>query len=302
MNGSYAHLVTSVTDFLSGGNYTSERLIANCHTIFNVTWSVFWCWQVTLFARIVKLLIPGETKEYPMNTYLDSRLISTPSLALEATREELHRMATLSSEMVQNQVEIILKNRSFKEAKEVWELEKVVNHINRDTIRYLKNLYNSNLTEFESKLALNFMHVSSDLERWGDHATNLFEVAEHILKINTTLTNENLENISQLFDLVKENIDEVEKLLKNSLDNYQQEELDRLYKQAKKREQEIDRLSDNVKETNINSYMCSVTNEISIDNAVVVNDILTNLERIGDHAYNIIRYFTVPPEKDKFAG
>jgi phosphate:Na+ symporter len=301
-NGWYADLVVNLTNYTTGGHYTLQRLIANSHTVFNVAWSVFWCWQMSLFARVVKFLIPGEMQKFALKSYLDKRLIGTPSLALEACREELARMAGLAYDMVEGQMLVILKKKPFKDAKEVWEIEKVVNQINRDTIVYLKDLYNSNLTEEESKIALNYMHVSSDLERWGDHATNIFEVAEHIFENNTDLSNENIENLEKLFHIVQENMKITNSLLSFSREHYQITELDGMYAKARKREKEVDYLSESIKENNVNRYMTSHADNLSIDNAVVVTDLLTNLERIGDHAYNIVKYFTIPKEKDKFAG
>ena len=90
-------------------------------------------------------------------------------------------------------------------------------------------------------------------------------------------------------------------LLAHSRDHFHQSELDDIYTKSRKREKEVDHLSEVIKENNVNRYMNSVTDELSIDNAVVINDLLTNLERIGDHAYNIVKYFTVPKEKDKYA-
>ncbi len=301
VNGWYADAVLQITNFTSGGHYTLQRLIANSHTVFNVTWSLFWCWQVTLFTRFVKLLIPGEMPKYALKSFLDKRLISTPSLALESCREELHRMSELAKDMVDSQMLVILKEKQFRDAKEVWEIEKIVNQINRDTIVYLKDLYNSNLTEDESKIALNFMHVSSDLERWGDHATNIYEVAEHVFENNTNLSQENIDNLTDLYRVIKENMMAANMLLSYSRDHFHQSELDDIYAKSRKREKEVDYLSEVIKENNVNRYMNSVTDELSIDNAVVINDLLTNLERIGDHAYNIVKYFTVPKEKDKYA-
>jgi phosphate:Na+ symporter len=301
-NGWYADLVVNFTNYTTGGHYTLQRLIANSHTVFNVAWSVFWCWQISLFARVVKFLIPGEMQKFALKSYLDKRLISTPALALEACREELARMAGLAYDMVECQMLVILKKKPFKDAKEVWEIEKIVNQINRETIVYLKDLYNSNLTEEESKIALNYMHVSSDLERWGDHATNIFEVAEHIFENNTNLSTENIENLEKLFHIVQENMKITNSLLSFSRDHFQIAELDGMYAKARKREKEVDDLSEIIKENNVNRYMTSHTDNLSIDNAVVVTDLLTNLERIGDHAYNIVKYFTIPKEKDKFAG
>ncbi|MDD4029288.1 MAG: Na/Pi cotransporter family protein [Caldisericia bacterium] len=302
VNGWYSDLVVHVTSYTTGGHYTLQRLIANSHTVFNVVWSVFWCWQVTLFARFVKFLIPGEMTKLALKSYLDKRLISTPSLALEACREELSRMAGLAHDMVEGQMAVILKKKPFKDAKEVWEIEKIVNQINRDTIVYLKDLYNSNLTEEESKIALNYMHVSSDLERWGDHATNLYEVAEHVFENNTNLSDDNLNQLGDLFHVVKDNMKIASTLLSSSRDHFQISEMDAMYIKARKREREVDHLSEVIKENNVNRYMNSLTEDLSIDNAVIINDLLTNLERIGDHAYNIVKYFTIPKEKDKFAG
>ena len=299
-NGMYEELVVKATDLFTGGNYSIERLVANSHTVFNVAWSLFWCWQVKVFTKLIKVLIPGETKDFVSKSHLDNRLIATPSIALDACRKELSRMASIGITMIESQVETILKKKPFKEAKEVWELEKVVNEINRGMIIYLKNMYTINLTELESKMVMNYMHVSSDLERWGDHATNLFEVAEHMFENQTHLAEGNVENLEILFQLVHKNLKVATEILSKSQESFSQSDLDEIYRKSRIREKEVDRLSEEIKENNVRIYIKSNSNEINIDNAVVVNDIIINLERVADHSYNIIKYFTVPPEKDKF--
>lgn len=299
-NGMYEELVVKATDLFTGGNYSIERLVANSHTVFNVAWSLFWCWQVKVFTKLIKVLIPGETKDFVSKSHLDNRLIATPSIALDACRKELSRMASIGITMIESQVETILKKKPFKEAKEVWELEKVVNEINRGMIIYLKNMYTINLTELESKMVMNYMHVSSDLERWGDHATNLFEVAEHMFENQTHLAEGNVENLEILFQLVHKNLKVATEILSKSQESFSQSDLDEIYRKSRIREKEVDRLSEEIKENNVSIYIKSNSNEINIDNAVVVNDIIINLERVADHSYNIIKYFTVPPEKDKF--
>ncbi|MDD4663695.1 MAG: Na/Pi cotransporter family protein [Caldisericia bacterium] len=265
-------------------NMTSAaRIVANSHTVFNVVWSVFWLWQVKLFAKIIKGLLKTKEKEFHMGTqFLDSRLIPTPSLALDACKSEIKRMAVIAKEMLELEISAITGKIHYSESKKLYDLENLVNEIQRETLKYLRSLYEVQLTEDESKRSLVLMQVVDDIERWGDHATNLYEFSEYIYENNVKMTSMINEKIEDLFTLVNENLQRAIFIM----DNYEQGPS--LLAEGTKIEEKIDIL---VKEIRSDHCLFYIKGETEINTAVVFTDIIINLERAADHAYNIIELF-----------
>jgi len=265
-------------------NMTSEaRIVANSHTVFNVLWSFFWLWQVKLFANIIKGLLKTKEKEIHMGTqFLDARLLGTPSLALDACKKEIKRMATIAEEMLEIEIQAITGKIHYAESKKVYDLENLVNEVQRETLKYLRSMYEVQLTEDESKRSLILMQVVDDIERWGDHATNLYEFSEYIYENNVKMTPTINQKIEDLFVQVKENLDRAIFIM----DNY--ELGPKLLEEATKTENVIDGL---VKETRSDHCLFYVKGETDVNTAVVFTDIIINLERVADHAYNIIELF-----------
>ena len=263
--------------------YDIARIVANSHTVFNVLWSFLWLWQVKLFAKVVRSLLKTKEKEMHMGTqFLDARLLNTPSLALDACKSEIKRMASVAKEMLEIEIQAITGKIHYAESKKVYDLENLVNEVQRETLKYLRSMYEVQLTEDESKRSLILMQVVDDIERWGDHATNLYEFSEYIYENNVKMTPSINQKIEDLFVHVKENVDRAIFIM----DNYDHGAS--LLEEATKTENVIDGL---VKETRSDHCLFYVKGETDVNTAVVFTDIIINLERVADHAYNIIELF-----------
>lgn len=266
------------------GTVSPGRLVANSHTIFNVIWSLFWVWQVKNFANVVKFFVPGKEKAHVKGIeFLDNRLIQTPFLALDACKKEIFRMATIALEMLETQMKAISRTISFSDAKNVFDLENLVNEIHKETLKYLRSLYGVSLTEEESQMSMILIQSVDDIERWGDHATNLYEVVEHMYENDIKISKAGLEKLNKLFVLVSENITYATGLFENM------DRKDSILEIAMRNEGNIDKLVKQYMSEKSTGY---IKGETEVDSVVVFSDIINNLERTADHAFNIVQLFT----------
>jgi phosphate:Na+ symporter len=282
VNGWYERAVFSVSGLL--GDMSVERLVANSHSLFNILWSLFWVWQIPLFSRIIKSLLKGEEKTCLQGTaYLDRRLLQTPSLAVDAVRKELYRMATVAHEMLDSQIKNIAGDLPYSEAKRVWELENLVNEVQRKTLTYLRDIHGENISDEMSQAVSALMQSVDDIERWGDHATNLFEISEFIFENNVRVNEGTKWIIKELYSLVNQNI--MQAINTFNLFEYP----DQIMKKAVSIEQQIDQ---NVKDYRSHRSETYISGETEVESALVFTDIIMNLERVADHAFNIIQLNT----------
>lgn len=263
-----------------GGNV--QRQIANAHTIFNVSNVLIQVWFIGAIVMIVNKLVPGEDEKSSALTlkYLDVRLLQMPSIAVGQVVKEVIRMGKLSSENLCNAMKAFLKNDEDG-MNSVIEQEITINYLEREITGYLVSLSNTHLSEKESKLIDSLFNVVTDIERIGDHADNLGELAREKLDKRIIFSEKAISDVSHMFETVKYCVDNAMLALENS-------DLEAANK-AMEVEQKIDEMEEYLKRehvTRLNSLQCSLAG------SAIYLELLTNLERVGDHSNNIAQMVT----------
>ena len=159
--------------------------------------------------------------------------------------------------------------RYGKETKDTDVLEKEITD-------YLVDLSSHELPENDSKILSATFHVINDLERIGDHAENIVELATE--KINTKAKIES-DAKNELITMYKKSLEAV----KIALDSYEKKDKN-IAKEIKPIEEKIDNYERDFRENNIlrlNEKICNA------NSSTIFLDLISNLERIGDHATNI---------------
>jgi phosphate:Na+ symporter len=254
-----------------------QRQIANAHTMFNLTNVFIQVWFIGLLVKIVNKIVPGEDEKTSalVLEYLDKRLLETPSIAVGQVIKEVTRMGKLSSTNLSNAMQSFL-NSDEKLINTVKDYEATINYLEREITGYMVSLSNTPLSENQSELITSLFHVVNDIERIGDHAENLSELARYKMDNKLTFSEKAISDITYMFDTVKYSVDNSIAALEhfdlaaaqNAMDA--EEKIDSLEKQFKK--EHVTRLSNH---------------ECSPAGSSVYLELLTNLERVGDHSNNI---------------
>lgn len=252
------------------------RQVANAHTIFNVTVTVVLLPLSLFLVKIVNRILPGDGEiEKEGAIYLDKQLLDTPVIANGQVLKETLRMAEKAKKNVILSMKAFTEN-SQESIDKVYKNEKIINVLERDITDYLVELSQLDLPEDDIKLFSSTYHVINDIERIGDHAENIADLAMEKMNKNIHLGDEAKQELSLIFDKTVKSIEIAINHYKNKgkLDN----------KEIEIVEEEIDSLEKKLRESNIrrlNEKACSA------DSSVIFLDIVSNLERIGDHANNI---------------
>lgn len=260
---------------LLGG--TMQRQIANAHTLFNISNVIIQVPFISLIVRFVNKLVPGEDDDLNVFAleYLDKRLLETPSIACGQVVKEITRMGKIAENNLGNAMNAFFSEHD-KLVSVVSEQENLVNFLQREITDYMVTLSNINLSQQQSELITSLFHVVSDIERIGDHATNIAELAE--IKMNNALPfpDEALKDIKEMYKTTKTAVNKTISALEHSDFKTAKEVLalentiDIMEKQLRKKH--IVRLS---------SRHCGPAS------GAVFVDLLTNFERIGDHSTNV---------------
>lgn len=258
---------------LTGG--TVARQIANAHTFFNVVTTLILFPLLPYFVKIVTAIVPGEDIFLEARPkYLDERLMQTPGALLSAQKETL-RMGTCAVEMVETAVNAFLTGE-VDHLDEVQRKEEVVNSLETAITSYLAKANQYAMNVNEAREIVNLMHVVNDIERIGDHAINISELAEVREGGKHELSDAAKADLQNMFDEVVRISKGVLEALKDrnvakatSLldDDDLVDDLEKMY-----RANHIERL---------NMGLCSP------EVGVLFLDAVSNLERVADHAHNI---------------
>ena len=261
---------------LLGGDI--QRQIANSHTLFNISNVLIQVPFIPLLVRFVNKLVPGEDKDPNAHSleYLDKRLLETPSIACGQVVKEIVRMGKLSLNNLDDAMKSFFTNDE-KLVTDVLEKEKLINYLQREIMDYMVSLSNTNLSEEQSDLITSLFHVVSDVERIGDHAKNIVELTEYKLSHdNPDFSQKAIDDIKSMYSLTRT---AVEKAV-SSLETFNFKEA----KEVIEIEGRIDAMEEQLRNEHIerlNSRICSAAG------GAIYVDLLTNLERVGDHSNNI---------------
>ena len=261
--------------FVSYFSSDVNRQIANAHTIFNVINTIIMVPLIPVLCKIVEKLIPGEDDEKVGPKYIDDRLLETPVIAAGQVLKETIRMSNKSKLSLELAMDAFMKNDE-KLAEKVYENEQIINNLEECITNYLVKLSKCELSDKEKNIVAATFHVVNDIERIGDHAENLADLT--IQKINKKLSYSE-EAISEITNMYKATL----KALDISIESYSDRDKEKA-KKINSVESEIDKMHKKYRDLHIKRLHEGTCSAYA---GAIFLDLLSNLERIGDHSTNI---------------
>ena len=145
-----------------------SRQIANAHTLFNITMTVIWVPLIWLMVKIVMKIIPDGQKKVYSNAepqFLDSKLVSQPTAALQLVVKEVARCIELVSDNLKELIAVSTESDSEK-IKAVIQNSEDTRKLYERITEYLSELFASGgLTEEQANQTAGIMYILSDVDR-----------------------------------------------------------------------------------------------------------------------------------------
>lgn len=253
--------------------------IAVIHTGFNLITTIYFLPFTKQLEKLACLTIrdkPGENKqEAPM---LDERLLKTPSVAIEQCRNVCVRMAELTLETLRLSLAAVT-NYDQKKCAEVIENENSIDLYEDKIGSYILKISSKDLSETDSKIVSMMLHTIGDLERISDHAVNIVEAAEEMHGKKIKFSEQAIKELSVMINAVNE-------ILNMSIDSFIKGDVG-LAKCVEPLEDVIDQLRNELKSRHIERLR---SGKCTIELGFILQDLLTNFERVSDHCSNIAVY------------
>lgn len=250
--------------------------IAIVHTVFNVVTTAILLPFNKLLERLAVLTVPDDkTGEEEQHSLLDERLLSTPSVAVGRAMLTGGDMAEICRTSL---LQAMSTTRQWDDAiaDEVRRKEEAVDHYEDVLGTYLVKLSAKTLSRDDQRSVNTLLHTISDFERISDHTVNLVEAAEEIRDKSIQFSDEALSDLAVLEAAVQD-------IVNRTVDDFQKNDC---YAAAKIEplEQVVDNLVREIKTRHIARLQAGTC---SIEYGFVLDDLLTNYERIADHCSNI---------------
>jgi phosphate:Na+ symporter len=249
------------------------RHVANLHTAFNIINMVIFLPFIHILARLCEKIIKSESPKKNQLLRLDPNMVKTPSIAIAQAKSEVELMSKMPVEMIKIVQESFKENKS--KLKQVKEIEGRLDIMNHEFSSFLTLLTQQNISERTSHIINDLTHVIHNLEKIGDHSENIARFKDKMLKKGLDFSPEANKEIDNMIDVVVKFTEDVIKFYNrpesiHTLDTDAEDQIDSMRKKFKNNH--MKRLSEG--SCNINS-------------GIIFVDIINNLEKIGDHVYNI---------------
>ena len=248
------------------------------HVIFNVTTTVLLLPFVKQLVNLSGTVIKDTQEDADAlgSIFIDERLLSTPTIALDNCRIVTTDMAHWAQQSFDDSTKALF-NYSEKLDKRIRQAEKMTDKYEDKLGSYLVKLSSSSISERDSAQASMLLKVIGDFERISDHARNIMLSGAELSEKKLSFTDEAKYEMSVLTDAVTEIID-------LSFDSFINNDVTLAVK-VESLEEVIDGLKEKMRTNHTKRLQ---KGKCSLDTGFVWSDLLTNFERISDHCSNIV--------------
>jgi len=274
----YSAVVAFVSEHLFGVDYLTDKMtVSVAHVLFNLATVFVLYWFIKQMVWIVTKLIPSKNEVVIDDIVLDESLIHRSGvLALENSKKAIINMGNVCRAMFEYTYDYSFEN-VHKNMEMGLQCEEIIDGMDDKIHNYLVKIGSGELGHYEMTEMAKQIDTISDLERIGDHLTNLIEFFEERYNNKVELHPEAKTDLLDLYSLLRKTLHQAFKAFETKDKeiatevNIRENELDKLVK--KYRKNHVNRVNDKT---------CSETE------AGFYVDILSNMERIGDHCNNIV--------------
>lgn len=253
--------------------------IAVIHTGFNVLATALFLPFTKQLEKLACLTVRDDSNDEKLTPMLlDERLLKTPSVAIEQCRNVCIRMARLTQETLKMSMEVVT-TYDAKKCAEVIDNENAIDIFEDKIGSYILKISSKDLSENDSKIVSSMLHTIGDLERISDHAVNIVEAAEEMHSKKIKFSQQALRELPVIVNAVSE-------ILEMSINAFVNNDVN-LAKNVEPLEDVIDQLRSDLKTRHIERLR---NGKCTIELGFILQDLLTNFERVSDHCSNIAVY------------
>ncbi|MHC4463002.1 MAG: Na/Pi cotransporter family protein [Planctomycetota bacterium] len=250
--------------------------LAVAHSMFNVFNMLVFLPIIHWLRAIVMKILPVTEEELARRpVVLESRLLSTPVIALGQAKREIVRMAKMAKKAFENCVNGIVED-DRRRLESVRQLEDYIDEFQYEITSYLSVLSRRQLSEQVSVELPVLLHTVNDLERIGDHAENIVEIAERKIEQKLSFSDDALDEADKLGKEAEQMFDYIITALENN-------DIEAA-KSALVNENNLNKMQIDFRRSHVQRMSDGICSPAA---GLIFIDLVDNVEKVGDHLTNI---------------
>ncbi len=253
------------------------RMIANANTIIKLSQVILMLPFTQLLVKATYLFIRGDDKEdheFEL-VYIGGKHGFSPTTAVLQAVREMERMGNMALNNLERAMNT-LENHDQKELEEVYRVEKYIDYLNKEITNYLVHLNQSSLPIDDAMSIGSLFHVVNDIERIGDHAENVADASIMMRNDHVSFSKDGAQDLVNMMDMTRRIVRYALAMFANDDREHMQDVIvleDQIDEEERRLQQKhVERLT---------------ANECTPEAGMIFSDIISGLERVGDHATNI---------------
>ncbi len=249
------------------------------HSVFNISATVMLFPFANVLVKIAsKMAGIDENAEQVSLSHLDDRLLESPSIATNVAFKEIVRMGEHTVQGFQNVSGAII-DKEKSDIDRLYIIERETNSFEEKISDYLSKLIRKPLSELEKTVITSYFHVINDFERVGDHLENIAELSDLLIAEDISFSGNGSEELIELIDVTN-------RCLSLTYESFMNNDTEKAV-QAIELEDTADVL---VKQFSDNHVKRLSEDDCNVRTGIIFLEVLTNLERISDHAKNVSEF------------
>ncbi len=277
-------MLTPLIAFMEGlapGNGPAQ--IANLHTTFNIVTSCLLIPFGNLLATLSEKILPeveeddeqvNKLRYLPSLKSIEDDMLGLSAISMDATKNEIHRMMEMAKKNISLSFDAFL-NRNTDLVEQVDRTEEYIDFLNKEISKYISKVITHERNERGSKVLNAYFKITSNVERIGDHAINICGYSNMLKKKDIQFSETAQKEIREMKDICDELMEHLLNPDADALENYGV---------IASMEQKIDDMTKQFRENMLNRISKGTCTD---EGSILYSEMLTDFERIGDHALNI---------------
>ncbi len=276
-------MVTPLVPFMEGLTSNPAAQIANVHTLFNIVTTLLLLPTGTGLVTLAKKILPERPEERSQEQHLEylqplgksaKRAIGAAAIYTNQLEQEVFRMLEMAKENV-DKAFWAFRTGNSEQLATIYKTEEYIDYLNNEISHYISRTVVSENNEEEVYHASQYFEMSGNIERIGDHALNIAEYTKTLEKHHVVFSQaaqEEMERMGQALLVLFEVLEQENRGTPEWIGKIEE------------MEQSMDDLTVQYRENKMERMRLGKCNE---EACIIYSEMLTDFERIGDHALNI---------------
>jgi phosphate:Na+ symporter len=283
-------MTTPLVPFMQSVTTNPAAQIANMHTLFNIVTTILLLPVGHALVKLAMRILPERKQEKEEGLHLayltplrvdQDRAIAIGSSAIYLTqlRQELNRMLDKARDNVDQAFQAVL-NGDLQALAKVETTEDYLDYLNKEISQYISKIISHELNELDSAAIAAYFKITGNIERIGDHAMNIAEYSRRMAEQGVGFS-----------PSARGELEDMRRVCLEALDRLSAADASpaALLTALEELEQRIDDMTAAFRENQIGRMK---SGECTGEACILFSEILTNFERIGDHALNIAEEYS----------